>query len=168
MGTTKGNRRRELIEPLITPSAKAAHDLGRSLTAIRPAEVHFSFRKKPTAIVLQEKEAYHKAARQGNFLDKELAAFDPTPYMLGFSFRDADGLHTHQSGDWETHAMFYKWSKEYGETSALERMRLKFEKDYQESGMVFILGTLAKRPRQWTLLGVVRLNSGAFQMGLGL
>jgi hypothetical protein len=164
-GKTTGDQKRQILEPLITPSAKAAYDLGRSLTAVRPFNVRFSYRLKPTAVMLQERQAYKAAARQSDFLDRELEAFEPTPYMLGFTFHDEEGVHTHQSGDWETHTTFRKWSKDYGERSALEKMKIKFEQEYQEKGMVFVLGTLAKRPKQWTLLGVVRLNTGSYQLG---
>jgi hypothetical protein len=167
-GETKGDRRRQPIEPLITPSARAAYELGRSLTAVRPNNVAFRYRKKPALIMRQERDAYIKSARQADMLDKEVEAFTPTPYMLSFSFRDDDGLHTHQCGDWETHATFYKWANQYGEESALERMKQKYEDEYQKRGVVFVLGTHAKRPRQWTLLGVVRLDAGSYQLGFAL
>lgn len=44
-------------------------------------------------------------------------------------------------------------------------LKEKYEGEYSEKGIVFILGTLAKRPKQWTLLGVVRLDKGAYQTG---
>lgn len=99
-------------------------------------------------------------------LDRDVQAFEPTPYALSFAFTDQAGnTHTHQCGDWETHATFFKWSKDYGEESALSRLTDKYEKEYVEKGVVLVLGTIAKRPRQWTLLGVVRLDKGSYQTG---
>ncbi len=99
-------------------------------------------------------------------LDQEVEPFEPTPYMLAFSYVDQAGLkHTHQCGDWETHTTFWKWRQSYGEVQTLRMLKDKYEREYVEKGIVFILGTLAKRPKQWTLLGVVRLDRGAYQAG---
>jgi hypothetical protein len=166
MGSKRAADRQALVEPLITNTVEDAAALGRSLTAVRPASMRFIYRLKRPEIILAEKAAYVKAAKQVDMLDREVEAFDPTPYALSFSFHDQTGVkHTHQCGDWETHAMFYKWRNTYGEEDALRRMKDKFEREYMEKGTVFVLGTLAKRPRQWTLLGVVRLNEGSYQTG---
>ena len=99
-------------------------------------------------------------------LDQEVEPFQPTPHMLAFTYTDELGYrHTHQCGDWETHTAFWKWRQSYGEKQTLQMLKEKYEGEYSEKGIVFILGTLAKRPKQWTLLGVVRLDKGAYQTG---
>lgn len=99
-------------------------------------------------------------------LDLDIEPFEPTPHMLAFSYLDQAGVHhTHQCGDWETHTAFWNWRREYGEARALEFLRAKFEDEYAPKGLAFILGTLAKRPQQWTLLGIVRLDKGEYQTG---
>jgi hypothetical protein len=145
---------------------EAAAALGRSLTAIRPTSLRFKYRRKRPQIIEAEKAAYVAAARQVNMLDRDVQAFQPTPYALSFAFTDGAGsTHIHQCGDWETHATFFKWSKDYGEESALRSLTEKYENEYMEKGVVLVLGTIAKRPRQWTLLGVVRLDKGSYQTG---
>jgi hypothetical protein len=144
----------------------AAAELGRSLTAIRPEEVRFIHRPKPATAIQQEAAAYDRSARQANMLDQEVEPLEPTPYMLAFTYVDQLGIrHTHQCGDWETHAAFWKWRQAYGEDRTLQMLKEKFEGEYAQKGIVFILGTLAKRPKQWTLLGVVRLDKGSYQTG---
>ncbi len=166
VGETPAKYRRQLIEPLITSSTDEATALGRSLTAIRPSSVRFVHRKKSESQVAAERQAYVRAAAQLDILDEHVDPFTPTPYHLAFSFEDVAGKHTFQCGDWETHATFWKWSKKYGAQDALARMKQKFEIDYSRDGVVFVLGTIAKRPTQWTLLGIVRLDDGPYQPSL--
>ena len=166
-GVCRPADKRALVEPLITRSTDEASQLGRSLTAIRPSDIRFKFRRKPDKIIQQEKDAYIDAARQANMLDREVRPFDPTPFMLSFAFQDEEGArHTNQCGDWETHATFWKWRQSYGETGALDRLKQKYEEEYASKGVVFVMGTLAKRPKQWTLLGIARLDQGPYQTSL--
>lgn len=158
--------KRPLLEPLITPSMEAAAALGRSLTAIRPDQVRFVYRPKRASAIQQEADAYARSARQANMLDQEVEPFEPTPYVLAFTYVDEAGTrHTHQCGDWETHTAFWKWRQSYGDERTLQMLKEKYEGEYVKKGIAFVLGTLAKRPKQWTLLGVVRLDKGAYQTG---
>ncbi|TCP84282.1 hypothetical protein C8J31_10888 [Rhizobium sp. PP-CC-2G-626] len=166
LGKCAADQKRRLVEPLITQSMEAAASLGRSLTAIRPEQLRFIYRRKPETAIQQEADAYTRSARQANMLDQEVEPFEPTPYMLAFSYLDQlGGRHTHQCGDWETHTAFWKWRQSYGEERSLQMLKEKFEGEYATRGLVFVLGTLAKRPKQWTLLGVVRLDKGLYQTG---
>ena len=165
-GQLTGDRRRQLLEPLITSSTNEAQQRGRSLTAVRPSRIKFVVKKKPDQILTQEKEAYWKAAKQADMLDLEVEPFEPTPYMLGFTFADSEGQHTHQCGDWETHTTFRKWRQRYGEQKTLQMLKEKYEVEYFSKGLVLVLGTIAKRPKQWTLLGIVRLDTGDYQSSL--
>lgn len=166
LGPSRASDRQAILEPLITPTVEAAAALGRSLTAIRPTSLRFTYRRKRQQIIDAEKAAYIGAAKQVNMLDREVEAFEPTPYALSFAFTDQAGeRHTHQCGDWETHATFYRWSKSYGDEEALQRLKTKYEDEYMRKGVALVLGTLAKRPRQWTLLGIVRLDKGSYQTG---
>lgn len=164
IGKCGPEEKRHILEPLITPSMETAAELGRSLTAIRPEQVRFLHRPKPISAIQQEAAAYERAARQANLLDQDVEPFKPTPHMLAFTYTDQLGIrHTHQCGDWETHTTFWKWQKQYGEQRTLQLLKEKYEGEYVQKGIVFILGTLAKRPKQWTLLGIVRLDRGTYQ-----
>lgn len=90
--------------------------------------------------------------------DKELAELEPSPYDFRFKFNDDSGAHDYQSGDWETHAMFWQERRRRGEQAALKWMHGMFNEEYPRRGMVFTIGNQAKRPKTWQLLSVVRLD----------
>jgi hypothetical protein len=150
--------RSRLLSPLITGSAAEAAQKGLSLTVIRPRKVKFIAKKKSAADITAERNAYKLAAQQTSIFDKELAELDPSPFDFRFQFEDDDGAHNYQNGDWETHAMFWRWKNIHGEAEALRRMEKVYNEDYPAKGVVFALGNMAKRPQTWQLLGVIRLD----------
>lgn len=151
--------RAPFLGDLVLPSTDAAAALGHTLTLIRPQSSKFSWTQKTAEVLQRERSAYQAAASQGTFFDKELSALDPCPYAFTFRYRTVDGKsHTATCDDWETTAMFYKHSKSYGEDAALEWMNSVFNKEYPENGMVFAMGTHSRRPTQWLLVGVLRLD----------
>ena len=83
---------------------------------------------------------------------------EPVPFEFTFTWTDANGSHTMRCGDWETTAWFWRRRQSTGEVKALEEMYGQYNDAYPKKGVVFALGTLKKRPQQWTLLGVIRLD----------
>ncbi len=132
--------------------------VGHSLTLVKPKSPKFIARPKSRAYLVEEREAYREAAKQGSIFDKELAELEPSPYDFRFRFDDEGGSHDYQNGDWETHVMFWKWRELYGEAETLKRMSGVFNDEYPQKGMLFALGNQAKRPQTWQLLGVIRYN----------
>ena len=63
-----------------------------------------------------------------------------------------------QCSDWETSAAFWRLSKTYGEQGALDHLSRTFNDEYPRKGMAFAMGTVKARPKQWLLLGVIRLD----------
>ena len=61
-------------------------------------------------------------------------------------------------GDWETSATFFGWRKRYGEAEALARLKDTYEDTYTDKGVALAMGTVAKRPKQWLLLGIIRMD----------
>ena len=157
-GSLPTSERSPLLSSLITGSAAEAAQKGWSLTLVRPRNPKFIAKRKSAAAIADEREAYSLVAQQTSFFDKELAELDPSPFDFRFQFEDDDGSHNYQNGDWETHAMFWRWQKIHGETGALKRMEKVYNEDYPAKGMVFVLGNMAKRPQTWQLLGVLRLD----------
>jgi hypothetical protein len=152
------NERALLLNPLISPSTVDAAARGLSLTLIRPSRARFFFRKKPKEIIEAERQGYKRTARQTSLLDKELDALESTPYAFAFSFEDAAGKHVNRCNDWETSAAFWKLARSQGEAAALKHLRETYNEKYPSKGMVFAMGTVKARPKQWLLLGVIRLN----------
>jgi hypothetical protein len=150
--------RARLLEPIVVGSAKDAMHAGHSLALIRPRETKFTYRPKSRTEIEDEREAYRRAARQGSFLDKELAELEPSPYQFRFQFEDAGGVHDYENGDWETHATFWRWRDEYGDEGTLRRMSDQYNDEYPTRGMAFAIGNQAKRRQTRQLLGVIRLD----------
>ena len=158
-GTTIPEKERPgLIERITLPSVKRAFELGQSLAIVRPSNLEFSIKPRKPADYDALCRAYEHAAKQHSFLDADLKAFKPPPFRFRVRFEDADGSHNHECGDWETIATFTKWRDLYGEKEAIKLLSQKYNDEYQRKGMVVALGTMAKRPKTWTLLGLIRAN----------
>jgi len=157
-GTLSPHNRFALLDPMIVSSASAAATNGASLAVIRPTDTKFIFKKKSNGAIESETRAYRDASRQQGFLDKELAEFKPSTHRFAFSFRDDDGKHTWQCGDWEAHATFLKWRGLYGESETLRKLSGLYNDEYPKRGFVFAIGNMAKRPQTWQLLGIIRLD----------
>ena len=158
LGAMPKSERNQMVERMLVGSADEASSRQQSLALIRPLNTRFVFKKKPEGMIAKEKYAFKRAASQGSFFDKELAAFTPSPFRFGFQFEDAAGKHVYQCGDWEVNAMFYNGNRRMGEHATLEWMSEVFNVTYPKLGMTFALGNLAKRPQTWQLLGVVRAD----------
>ena len=150
--------RTAMIDRLTLPSARHAAELGQSLTVVRPLRLEFSIKPRKQADYDALCRSYDHAAKQTSFLDAELKAFKPPPFRFRVRFEDADGSHNHECGDWETIATFTKWRDSYGEEQAIKLLTEKYNNEYQRKGMVVALGTMAKRPKTWTLLGLIRAD----------
>jgi hypothetical protein len=137
--------RARLLVPLISKSTVDAAARGLSLTLIRPLNPRFRFRPKRKDQIEAERDGYKRAARQGSFLDDELDTLEP-------------GRHVSSCGDWETSATFRNFTRSKGEKAALDYLTSTFTEEYPSKGMVFAMGTVKARPRQWLLLGVIRLD----------
>ncbi len=129
------------------------------MALIRPRDARFFYKPKTAEALVEERDAYAKAARQGSLLDEQLETLEPTPHEFRFYFRDDEAEHTYTNGDWEAHAMFYHGCMR-GKTEAevLQWMDHVFNVEYPAKGMAFAVGNQAKRPHVWQLLGVLRLD----------
>jgi hypothetical protein len=150
-----------LVSKMTRKSAKHASELGQTLALVRPSRLEFSIKPRKREDHEALCSAYELAASQKSFIDPELKAFRPPPFHFRVRFEDADGMHNHECGDWETIATFTKWSDRYGEERAIKDLTKKYNEEYFSKGMVVALGTLAKRPQTWTLLGMIRADESA-------
>ena len=72
---------------------------------------------------------------------------------------DADGVnHKATCDDWETAATYYRREKSFGSEGTLADIEKTFVIDYPARGMAFAKGTHSRRPEQWLLVGVLRLD----------
>ena len=157
--TLPERERADFVEPLVVGSAREAEARGASLALIRPTESRFRWKSKPPARIEAERREFQAVARQMSFFDAELATIEPSPFEFRMSFRDDDGWHHHSCSDWETMATFWKLRPRYGDEGALRHLDRTYNETYPKRGMVLALGNMAKRPRTWLLLGVIRVDS---------
>ena len=146
------------FDRLLRPSYAAAAEQGESLALVRPSGVRFRWKAKKTAEVENERAKIAIASAQGSLLDAPLSELEPCPLHLFMGFEDASGRHSMMCGDWETSATFWKWREQYGEERALASLKEVYEEQYFSAGMALAMGTVARRPQQWILLGIIRLN----------
>jgi hypothetical protein len=149
--------RAAFLQPLIFGSTAEAQEQGHTLALIRPIEPKFSYAKKDEKQIEEERAEYAKATDQLSFLTQQQEPLKPCPYEFRFKYQTEDGPHNHKCGDWETAAMFYRFSRRYGEAEALRIMDQTFNKNYPEKGMAFAMGTDSRYPI-WLLVGVLRLD----------
>jgi hypothetical protein len=158
-GVMPSGQRVAFLEPIVTSSTAAAAAKGMSLTLVRPANVRFRWSAKTQEQIAEERSTYEDAARQKSFLDPDLIALDPCPYAFHFDWTDADGkAHKATCDDWETAATFYRRQRTMSVDEALASMEKTFGEEYPNKGMVFAMGTHSRRPDQWLLVGVLRLD----------
>lgn len=150
--------RPQFFSKFITKSISEAAQAGKSLTLIRPEKVKFICRKKSVEEFEAENLNRSKALAQKSLLDDDLEKLEPCPYEFKLRFFDGDGKHEMECADWETAAAYFNFSAREGEQAAIEHLRKTYEEDYPRNGMVLALGTQKKRPNQWLLLGIIRLN----------
>ena len=118
----------------------------------------FKSRKKTDAEIAAEMELRVNRLAQKSLFDPELEAIEPCPFEFKIQFSDAAGNHEMECGDWETRAAFFKLSRRYGQQATLTHLKNTYENEYANRGVAFALGTVKKRPLQWLLLGILRLD----------
>ena len=157
-GRIPPKERSRFFAPLFRDSVEAAADRSETLTLVRPKSLKFRFKEKSDAHLAEEKIRREMTMRQGSLLDKELIQIEPCPFDLSIRFEDSAGSHEMACGDWETAATFFNLRRRYGDKEALEHLRSTYEDRYFHQGVALALGTVKKRPRQWLLLGIIRLD----------
>lgn len=160
-GAVKDKERGRLIDRAIRTSLSEATVRGESLCILRPAvgDFKFSHRRRTDAELEKDRNRRRKRVSQTSFLDETLDALEPCPFQFRARVTAGGVRHEFTCGDWETDAMFWRFSRSSGEAAALERMDQVFNVEYPRSGMALALGTMASRPKTWMLLGIIRADT---------
>ncbi|WP_390915187.1 hypothetical protein [Pseudosulfitobacter sp. SM2401] len=155
LGTVQSrSERSSIVGRAVVPSEKFATDSGASLALIRPTNTRLTWKRRTQNDLEKAKLNFERKASQTSFLDKELAAYEPCPFVFTMHYDDADGPHKKTCADWETAAAFFNLSKQMEEAKVLEHLRKTYTEDYVATGLVFTLGNMAKRPKTWQLMGI--------------
>ncbi len=158
-----GRDRLGAVLPLLRASTREASAQGESLALIEPRDITFKARPKKPQVIDAERAAFREAARQQSLLDRDVSDFEPCPYAVAMAFTDQDGTrHAPQCGDWETTATFFNMRKRGSDDAAIiAHLRAEFTEQRHGRRIFLAMGTVAKRPRQWLLLGVLRVQDAA-------
>lgn len=163
----KASGRQSILQAALQPSIEEAEAKGMTLALLRPQQATLKITKKSQSVLDREKAVYDLAADQGSLFGDSVEALNPCPYEFRYRWTDETGVQrNHECGDWETDATFFNWRRAYGEIAALKLMQERFGEEYPAKGMAFALGTHSQRPKQWLLVGVLRMDAPK-QLGLG-
>lgn len=152
--------RLRLLQPLLRVSTREAAERGESLALIEPRSLSMNVKAKRPAIIAAERAAFESTARQQSLLDKDMMPFEPCPYAIAMPFMDQDGVqHAPQCGDWETTGTFFNLRKRgMSDGAIIEHLRAEFTGVRAGRRIILAMGTVKARPRQWLLLGVLRVQ----------
>ncbi len=158
--------RSRLVERSLRTSVSAAVSRGESLCALRPdrGKFRFSYKAKSPQEITAEAEKSTKRLTQGSLLETAIEPIAPCPFHFSAVFNAGGTTHRCGCGDWETDAMYWRFEQSLGTTAALDKMCETFNVEYPKSGMAIAMGTMAKRPQTWTMLGIMRVDEGQAEL----
>jgi hypothetical protein len=158
IGTVKKGERCGFVERALINSTKTEYESGRSLAVIRPDDPKFYWKPRSPEAIEKRRKTYAEWAAQGSFLDdKQIAPLTPAPYDFFYRFRTEDGVHDCQCHDWEVEQTFVNWERKFGEERALKEMSEIFGRRYPAEGMALAMGTHSRYPKNWMIIGVLKV-----------
>ncbi len=148
-----------------------------SLGMFRPKEILGLVKKKAVPWTTQKKVYLRQQhLNLGVEMSRELRELEQIPWSFSYLFKCDDDRctkpHTLQIIDWEIGESYRKWSKAYG-TRWEEKLRAKYERELPASDLHLVVGNLAKHPRTFVIIGLVRpprpkVDGGHVQQSLDL
>ncbi len=152
--------RRARLAPLLVQSVEELRErqacAGQSLGLVRPAEIT-RFTISRTSDEWTDRE-WVKLTQQDLFRHAPAWTLQKLPWEFRYEFRcddsRCDSPHRFQVFDWEIGESYRQWSAAYG-----PRWQEKMEQKYMDElarrrDLQFFLGTIAKRPKTWTIVGL--------------
>ncbi|MBB5722379.1 hypothetical protein FHS72_002005 [Loktanella ponticola] len=158
-GHVKTSERRPLLDRHIVTSLDAELEAGRSLALLQPEILDFKIvPKPPEKLAMQQAKIDALHNQEDMFIPKPIVPAKACPYEFRYVYRTDDGDRKGTCQDWETEATYFKWSNEYGEQSALERMAIQFGEVLPKRGLYFAMGTHSMYPETWLINGLIQLK----------
>lgn len=163
----KREERADFLAPLIKSSTAEADAARDSLTLVRPKKILLRAVDKPQEDLEYEAREHKKLADQGSLFGQgqELKPFTPCRKRFMLEWIDLHSKsHSHICDDWETVTAFDRFDRMYGEERAIKELRMKYEEQYFEAGLVLGFSTHSRRnieygsKNQWLLVGLIRLD----------
>lgn len=158
IGELKPSERERFLASLIVTSLDKERREGR-LALLRAEITGFQVERKLDDEIASQKAKFDALHSQPDlFNTKPLIPYSPAPYKFKYGYRTEDGSRQGTCQDWEIEATFFKWSKDYGESKALEFMQTRFGEEYPRKGMLLAMGTHSQYPDTWLINGIIRLD----------
>jgi hypothetical protein len=161
VGELKQSEKERFLAKSIVTSLKREHAEGRSLALLKPDVREFVIQKKSPEDMEEERssfDAMRALAANDLFKAGSIIPHSPCPYIFKYRYKTDDGNREGTCQDWEIEATFWRWSREYGEKDALERMQKRFGEEYPSKGMLLAMGTHRHWKHQWLINGVIRFD----------
>lgn len=152
----KAERERFLAKSIVT-SLQRERGAGRSLALLRPEILEFVVERKEASEIAEETARFEALRAQTDLFAKQTTPYQPCPYRFRYRYRTEDGERFGTCQDWETEAAFFNWSRQYGESRAIDEVRKVFGEEYPRKGMLLAMGTHSQYPDTWLINGIVRL-----------
>ena len=145
---------------LTRESTKEAESKGETLTLIKPREFQFTWKKKTTKKMDQERRKHAELANQISLLNPTVKPLEPCPFEFTVSWRiGAENPHENTCDDWETSTAFFRRrARAVSEEEALKSLKDTYEIEYMQKGIRLALGTHSRRNKQWLLVGILRVD----------
>ena len=153
-------KRQNFLAKSIVTNLAHEREKGKSFALLNIEVIDFYFRKKPEDELEKQRLDYINIHNQKDFFNvNDLVPIEPSPYYFLYKYRTDDGsIHNGTCQDWETETTYFRRLKEMGEKKALESMVKTYGEDYPHAGMFLAMGTNHKRPEQWLINGIIRLD----------
>ncbi len=159
VGKLKHAEREAFLANLIVTALDREREAGRSFALLKARILEFRYERKSDEELATEKAKFNDLHAQPDlFKTKPLIPYSPAPYRFKYRYESEDGSREGTCQDWEIEATFYKWSKAYGESQALDRMDEVFGQEYPKKGMLLAMGTHSRHPNTWLINGIIRLD----------
>ena len=156
-GALKASERERFLSDLIVTSLDKERERGRSLALLKPRITGFKINKRKDEDIAADQASFDTLrAQQDMFNTKSIIPYTPCPYEFKYRYQTDDGAREGTCQDWEIEATYFKWSRDYGEKAALEKMQQVFGTEYPQKGMLLAMGTHSLHPDTWLINGVIR------------
>ncbi len=158
-GSLKPSERERFLSSLIVTSLDKEREKGNSLALLKARNFKFKIAKRTTEEISADQSRFDALRAQPDmFNTKAIIPYNPCPYEFKFRYQTDDGAREGTCQDWEMEATYFRWSREYGEAAALDKMQQVFGVDYPTNGMLLAMGTHSLYPDTWLINGVIRLD----------
>lgn len=159
IGSLKTSERQQFLARRIVTSVVKEREEGRSLALLKPEILNFDVKRKSDADLHKERAKFAALRTQTDLFNTQpIIPYQPCPFRFAYRYRTDDGEREGTCQDWEMEATYFRWSRELGESKALQEIQQMFGVEYPRRGMLLAMGTHSLYPETWLINGVIRLD----------